>query len=605
MIFIPVENQIAFLETFYNNPTYIIVELRIGDEIMTGILTTTILSFILYFVIAGFFVLKNKKFRMTTLKAVGIVFATLFIIGIIIVYIFMPAITIPTITIANIIIGFVGMVGLYVLTSSQPFTKSSKQFDAITGAIILFAIIAIPGFFVMGIFTLDDTHDSITTEEIDEAKPLDKDATPIVVSPESARNKVQKAMSVVPNTQFYDLGKLQVQKIGEDIVFVAPVEFTGFWRYFRGKETEGYFTISATDVNAQPEFHNSNMRYTNSSYFHHNVTRTVYNAYPDYIQSGEAQIEVDGEGKPWYVQTLYKPIGMTNKPNLEKIHVAMVDPVTGNVKLYRAKEAPRFVDGPISSEMASDENDYFGKYVHGWLNSIFGKKDVKIPNESGTESNVTPIFDENGEMHYFTDMSSPKENIDSALGYTLINARTGELTYFNGDKNNGIMDSKGAKEIVNKEFPEKNWTGSMPILYNIDGNPTWVVNVLDPNGLFKHYAYIKAADSDFVVFGDTARSTLDAYRLALAQDPSNVESTEEAALEKRAGTIERVIVTTQDTKQIVQFLLEDDPTIYTVNSGKAPKSIFLQTGDKVELEANMRDNQTAIVETITIDALSQ
>ncbi|RFA35983.1 DNA-binding protein [Virgibacillus dokdonensis] len=571
---------------------------------MIGMLTTTILSFILYALIAIFFIAQNKKYRMTTLKAVGLVFVTLFILSVIIIYIVMPPITIPNMTIANLIVGTVGMVSLYALTKSKPFTKSTKHFDAITGALILLAIITIPGFIILGIFTLDDAHQSITKEEVDEAKPLDQDATPIVVSPEFARNKVQKAMSVVPNTQFYDLGKLQVQKIGDEIVFVAPVEFTGFWKYFRGKETEGYFTISATDVNAQPKFIKSKMKYTNSSYFNHQISRTIYNAHPGYIQSGEAQIEVDEEGKPWYVQTMYKPIGLTNKPNLQNLHVAVVDPVSSNVKLYKSEEAPSFIEGPISSEMASEENEYFGKYVHGWLNSIFGKKDVKIPNESGTEASVTPIFDENGEMHYFTDMSSPKENIDSALGYTLINARTGKLTYYNGEKNNGIMDSKGAKEIVNKEFPEKKWTGSMPVLYNIDGNPTWVVNVLDPNGLFKHYAYIKAADSDFVVFGDTARGTLESYRLALAQDPSNVESTGDANLEKRDGEVERVLVTTQDKKQVVQFLLQDDPIIYTVNSGKAPRAIFLQQGDKVKLEANIRDNQTAIVETIAIEGLT-
>ncbi|OZU87712.1 DNA-binding protein [Virgibacillus indicus] len=572
---------------------------------MTGILTTTILSFILFFIISIYFIVKNNKLRATTMKAVAIIFVILFIIGTIIVYIFMPAITIPNITFANLIIGILGLIGLYSLTASQPFKKAIKDLDVGAGLLILLAIICIPAFIILSVFALGDSHDSILKQEVEEAKPLDRDATPIVVSPEFARNKVQKAMSVVPNTQFYDLGKLQVQKINDDIVFVAPVEFSGFWRYFRGKETEGYFTISATDINAQPEFIESKMKYTNSSYFNHNIQRTIYGSYPNYIQSGEAQIEVDENGKPWYVQTLYKPIGLTNKPDMSKLNVAVVDPVTSEVTLYDTAEAPDFVDGSISSEMASTENKYFGNYIHGWLNSVFGKKDVKIPNESGTESSVTPIFDENGDMHYFTDMSSPKENIDSALGYTLINARTGELVYYNGDKNNGIMDSKGAKEIVNKEFPEKNWTGSMPILYNIDGDPTWVVNVLDPNGLFKHYAYIKAADSDFVVFGDTARQTLESYRLALATDPSNVESTGEAALENRSGKVSRVLVTTQDKTQIVQFLLNGDKTIYTINSGKAPLAIFLQEGDSVQLEANLRDNGTGIVETIEIDGLTQ
>ncbi|MFD1850429.1 DNA-binding protein [Oceanobacillus bengalensis] len=572
---------------------------------MTGILTTTILSFILYFVVSILVLLKNKKKDSKPIRAIGITFIILFVFTAIGVYIVLPAITIPNMATLNLIVAFIGLVSIYAFTRTKPFSGESKQYDIITAGIIITSLIAIIAFVVLGINALNDSYESIAKSEVDEAKPLDKDATPIVVSPEFARNKVQKAMSVVPNTQFYDLGKLQVQKVNEEIVFVAPVEFSSFWRYFRGKETEGYFTISATDVNAQPEFIESKMSYTNSSYFNDNINRVIYGAHPNYIQSGEAQIEVDEDGKPWYVQTLYKPIGITNKPDMSDLKVAVVDPVTSDVSLYPVAEAPTFVDGPISSEIASDENNYFGKYVHGWFNSLFGKKDVKIPNESGTESNVTPIFDENGDMHYFTDMSSPKENIDSALGYTLINARTGELVYYNGAKNNGIMDSKGAREIVDKEFPEKNWTGSMPVLYNIDGNPTWVVNVLDPNGLFKHYAYIKAADADFVVFGDTARQTLDAYRLALAQDPSNVESTGETALDKRDGVIDRVVVTTQDTGQLVQFLLIGDKTIYTVNSSKAPLSVFLQRGDRIELEANILDNGTAIVENLAIEGLAE
>lgn len=570
---------------------------------MTGILTTTILSFILYFVISIFILIKNKK-GSTTIKGIVITFIILFILTAAIVYFVLPAITIPNMVVLNLIVGFIGMIILYAFTVTKPFSKESTLFDTITAGIVIAAVIAFLVFLVLGINALNDSHESIAKSEVDEAKPLDTDATPIVVSPEFARNKVQKAMSVVPNTQFYDLGKLQVQKVGDDIVFVAPVEFTSIWRYFSGKETEGYFTISATNVNAQPEFINSKMKYTNSSYFNKNINRVIYGVYPNYIQSGEAQIEVDEEGKPWYVQTLYQPIGLTNKPDMSELKVAVVDPVTSDVSLYPVAEAPAFVDGPISSEIASDENNYFGKYVHGWINSLFGKKDVKIPNESGTESNVTPIFDENGNMHYFTDMSSPKENIDSALGYTLINARTGELVYYNGSKNSGIMDSKGAREIVNKEFPEKNWTGSMPVLYNIDGHPTWVVNVLDPNGLFKHYAYIKAADSDFVVFGDTAKQTLAAYRLALAQDPGNVESTGETALDKRDGVIDRVVVTTQETGQLIQFLLIGDKTIYNVNSSKAPLAVFLQRGDNVELEANILNNGTAIVESIEIEGLS-
>ncbi len=569
---------------------------------MSGIVTTTLMSFLLFILLTVVALLTRKNKKQILQTAVGLLIFG-FIVVSVIVYIFLPPMTLANMIIMN---GVVAALLTPLLYAGARINTQLKQIHKSPSGIIFFlTALAIVGIFVAGILSLDNTYNSIDKKEEGEAKPLNENNTPISVAPESARNKIQKAMSVVPNTQFYDLGKLQAQRVDGDIVYIAPVEFTSFWKYLRGKETEGYFSIDATNVNAQPEFMDSKMKFTNSSYFNKNVQRAIYGAYPGYIQSGEAQIEVDDKGKPWYVQTLYKPIPLTNRPDLNEVKVAVVDPVSGKVKSYDTDKSPEFIDGSISSEMAADMNTYFGKYVHGWLNSLFGKKDVKIPNDSGTESSVTPIFNENGEMYYFTDMASPKENIDSALGYTLIHARTGQLTYYNGKKNNGIMDSKGAKQIVNKEFPEKNWEGSMPILYNIDGNPTWIVNVLDPNGLFKQYAYIKASDSDFAVFGDTAQQTLNAYRLQLAQDPSNVEGSEDVETVTKSGTVNRVLVTSTDKRQSVQFLIEGDSTIYTVNVSKAPLSIFLQKGDQVDAEVKVRGNGTATVENLTIKALNK
>ncbi|RDY72481.1 DNA-binding protein [Halobacillus trueperi] len=569
---------------------------------MIGIVMTTVLSFLLFLTLSIIVYVKNRMRRKKIMKTTLGVLIFGIIVMFFVVYAFMPTITVPNMLILNVIVAvlFVPLVygGAKVPVQYQTMHRS------LSGIIILGVAVAVIGVFIYSILALQDSYDSISKSEEEEARPLNEENTPISVAPESARNKVQKAMSVVPNTQFYDLGKLQAQQIDGEIAYVAPVEFSSFWRYLRGKETEGYFTITATNINAQPEFVQSKMRYTNSSFFNHNVQRVVYGKHPDYVQSGHAQIEVDDEGKPWYVQTIYKPLLFSNRPAMNDIKVAIVDPVSGDIETYDSSNAPDFVEGSVSSELAAIENEYFGKYVNGWLNSIFGKKDVKIPNESGTESSVTPIFNEAGEMFYFTDMASPKENIDSALGYTLINARTGALTYYNGQQNQGIMDSKGAVQIVNKQYPEKNWTGTMPVLYNVDGHPTWIVNVLDPNGLFKQYAYIKAADSDFAVFGDTAKQTLNAYRLQIAQDPSSVEGSQGVDLTEKSGTINRVLVTSTDSRQSVQFLLEGETTIYTVNTSKAPLAIFLKEGDQVNMQARIRDNGTATVESMQIQGIN-
>ncbi len=56
--------------------------------------------------------------------------------------------------------------------------------------------------------------------------------------------------------------------------------------------------------------------------------------------------------------------------------------------------------------------------------------------------------------HYitFTDFTSPKEGVDSALGYSLIDARTGKLYYYNGKEVKGIMDGSAASEVVDNSF---------------------------------------------------------------------------------------------------------------------------------------------------------
>ncbi len=570
---------------------------------MIGVLIATVIAMILY-VVGLILTVSISSLNATRIMKHGlIIFVIGYVVTGIIFYFVMPAITVPNMLIANLIVAVVLLpLLLYVI---QPGEKvETKVLRPITFFLSV-ALIGVIVVIVLGFTTLDEAHQSISVQQEEEAKPLTKDETPITVAPEFARNKIQKAMSVVPNPQFYDLGKLQVQKVNEEIVYVAPVEFADFWKFLRGKETAGYFTISATNVNAQPEFQENEMKYTNSSYFNKYIQRVIYDKYPHYIQSGEAQIEVDDEGKPWYVQTIYRPMHVTNKPNLEDLKVVVIDPDSGEMQMFDTNEAPEFIEGSVSSEMATLENNYFGKYIHGWLNSVFGKRDVKIPNESGSESGVTPIFDENGDMFYFTDMTSPKENIDSALGYTLVNARSGELINYGGEKNNGIMDSEGAKQIVNKEFPEKKWEGYMPVLYNVDGNPTWVVNVLDPNGLHKQYAYIKANDSDFVVFGDTANETLDAYRMALLQDPSNPGATDDTNTEQITGEVDRVLVTSSEQGQVVQFLLTNDATIYTVNASKSPLTIFLEKGDSIDAEVQILDNGTATVEEIKIEGLTQ
>ena len=91
-------------------------------------------------------------------------------------------------------------------------------------------------------------------EEKTEIETFDEKETPASVPPQFARNKMKKAFGQVPNTSYYELGNLQIQKVDGEYVYIAPVEFSGFFKWWKGDVTPGYFTISATDSSANPKF---------------------------------------------------------------------------------------------------------------------------------------------------------------------------------------------------------------------------------------------------------------------------------------------------------------------------------------------------------------
>ena len=169
---------------------------------------------------------------------------------------------------------------------------------------------------------------------------------------------------------------------------------------------------------------------------------------------GDVQLEIDDEGKPYYIRSYGEFITARNGFDVKGI--VMVDPETGDVKKYAISDVPAFINGAVSPEAVSLQNSYFGNYIHGFWNSVVGKKDVKLPSDEGTEANVSPIFDENGHMYYFTDFTSPKEGVDSMLGYALTDGRTGKRHITRVTWKNRIWIHKGHFKSLKRNSLRKN-----------------------------------------------------------------------------------------------------------------------------------------------------
>lgn len=487
---------------------------------------------------------------------------------------------------------------------------SPVQLGKLFGSVVALMVILFAVSKISAITSIDEVYSSIhaKTEEKAEVLTSTKE-TPIAIAPDMAKRKMLQKFSVIPNSNMFTLDGITAQTINGEYVYVATVEYNGFFKWLKLGEVPGYFKISATDINAQPEFVKEPLKYTPSAFFNQDAGRKIYAAFPGYASYGKINLEIDDKGIPYYIQTLYKEYGVTGLMHYDNFKTAVLNAQTGAVKLYDSKKAPAFVDAPITSAAANSMNEFFGRYGQGWWNQfIFGaKKDVKVPTDNGiyAAGQITPMLSKEGQLNYFTDFTSGDDDQDSALGYSLINARSGQLTYYR-DLEVGIMDSDGAISIAAKIYPEKKWDAEMPVLYNIDGVPTWIVSLMDTKGIFKKYVYINAVDNDIVVDAENAQSALDAYRIELATKGSNNSSTDADSLAEKSGIVQRVVVLANGSNTVVSFMLKDDKTVYSVNSNNSPYAIFIKEGDKVTFKANVTADQTAAsIQDLTVAGIGE
>ncbi|MBP1043078.1 DNA-binding protein [Vagococcus sp. BWB3-3] len=559
------------------------------------------ISSILLAIIIGSYVVKKKgslNKRQWQLLIGLLVLIT--VVNSVYIWVVLPSKSLFNYLITNIVLGVLGVGVVFLINQVDELVIDHKSRLGKQIAFLIISFVLLIGASVgYDIYSKKQVYGTLNLVAGTDTPELDKQDTPVTIPPKTVRNKMKKSMNQFENQQYYNLGNLQVQKVNDEVVYIAPLEFKGFWRWLKGGASEGYLKMSATDVYAQPEPVKTDMTYIPSAYFFKDVERKIYFATATYKSIGEPQLEIADDGHAYYVQTLYKPRGISENPNYRKMKIAVLDTVNGKVEVYDLEDVPSFIEAPISPEMASEMNSVYGKYENGWLNSRMAKKGVKLATENGTEDDVTPIFNEKGEMLYFTDFTSPSSSDDSAIGYSFINARTGEITYYS--KKN-MMDSEGLINLVDLVFPEKKLEGNMPLLYNIDGVPTWVVSMLDKNGIFKKIAYVNATDSDILAMEDTVDKTLQTYRLKLGEKKTNVSATSEVKEVEVSGKVARMtapMMTTEAT--IIKFVL-DDGVVYIVNENDYEVAGFLEKGDQVTFVAKMVDDQVqGYVEKFTIE----
>ena len=472
-------------------------------------------------------------------------------------------------------------------------TGKARSFDDEPTKYDVIMVMATVVVFICGIIGVCHTHMSVkptwdsiskTYSKSSEAPTFKRGETPIALAPRTVLNRVRKASSDVPNTQYYSISdNVQAQYYRGKPVYVIPIEYNGFWTMRKAQEIPGYFIIDATKQGATPKFVKKPYKYATSAYFGKDAERQIYRHMPNWLSLGSPQLEIDDNGTPYWVETLYKPEALSHRVNWSRLQIVVMNAQTGSVKSYSTDKLPKFIDEGITSSIANNINNDFGKYRYGFWNAHFSKTGVMKPTGNGVEDGVTSVFNKNGTISYFTDFTTDKTGSDSALGYSMINARTGHLTFY---KANNIMDSDGAKNNAEQDYKAQRWHPTMPILYNVNGHPTWVMTITDSTHAIRGYYYLDATDQSVYGTGTSPISALDSFRQALVNNGSTAGNTPGQKAKMITGLVDRVAVLSSQNK-VLFTMKRDHKTVFTINLSDYSSAALMRPNDKIKFSANV------------------
>lgn len=416
-----------------------------------------------------------------------------------------------------------------------------------------------------------DNVDFDKVEEVDFTKTpiIDRDST-IVLG--------DRVMGEMPElVSQFEVSTEYTQVSYKDSVYrVTPLEYAGFVKYLGNREQgiPAYITVNSVTGEAKlvklKDLGLDGMKYVPSGYFNDNLYRRLQMQYPTAV-FGTPSFEIDDEGHPWYICTIYDFSGFETRKKVSG--VVLFDPITGESTKYDdVLKAPKWVDRIYPESLVMDEVDNHGSLQSGFINSILGQKNVTVTSEGYN------YLEQNGDIYIYSGITSVNEDA-SNLGFVLVNLRTHDaMKIASAGANESSAMSSAQGEVKNFGY-----TSTFPLLVNVSGSPVYMMSLKDDNGLIKMYAMVDATNYQKVatIESDEGFDTLKKKFLSL----SSQEDVDEDELESKTITIQSQQVFNVEGKTKC-FIVDQDGQRYKVTLTSKNEDIlaFIKIGDTLQVQ---------------------
>ncbi len=341
------------------------------------------------------------------------------------------------------------------------------------------------------------------------------------------------------------------------------------WFTNRSEGLPAYLIIDMVTQEAEVVRLNEGMKYTVAEHFSRNLYRHLRFHYPT-MMFDTPVFEIDEDGIPyWVCSRIVKTIGLFGGTD---VHGAvLVNAITGESQYY--EEVPNWVDRVYSYDIIMEQYDYYGLYHNGFLNSLFGQKDVTLTTAGW---NYIAIDDD---VYMYTGVTSVTSD-QSNIGFILSNQRTKETHFYPCA---GATEAS-AMESAQSQVQQMRYEATFPLLLNIADQPTYFMSLKGADGLVKMYAMVNVQQYQIVETGDTVAECESNYRKTLANagligaGDAEVHAGE---LKEEHGIIAEIRSAVVSGNTHYYIRMEHSLGYLDFNAAEVPRAVLLDVGDSI------------------------
>ena len=394
------------------------------------------------------------------------------------------------------------------------------------------------------------------------------------------------------NPSFYKLDKnVSLQYYHGKLVYLIPLHYTSsVLKHFKSPYVPGYLIVDATTKNAKPKFVKCKMYYSPTHYLNNNAVRKMnFKAIENHITTSDDMIfQLDAKGTPYYVSTGYKEYFMSEFSNYSSYHTVTINAITGKVTDYGTGNQPKWLSICITPETAKAQLSDYAKYKETsyYAFQFFQEKGKK------TSTSGNAIIGYHGKIYYVATLQNYNANQKTIDSYVYLDAQTGKLYQYH--TNHNVMTPLSACKTAINAMNEKEWQARLPLMYRINGIPTWVITITDDDGVFRKYAYVRGdglATNDNVAIGDDAQDALTNYLALFNGTDKTISGSETGNEVVNAGVISKI---GRFDDNNIRFKLANSAYVYNISTKQSQNAIFLSKGDRVKVTGRLQNNLVVV-----------